>query len=505
MSLRTFTVYDSLERSALLYGSRTAVVESDRRLTYAQFKDEADRLAEGFVRSGVCKGDRIALLAQNSAAYLCLYPAAARVGAILVPINWRFKPEEIDYILNDTTPVMFIAGREFLETAASAGAGKPFIKSRFCLEGEAEEFEDFANLLGEESRTPPASMDEGDGFVIIHTAAMGGKPRGALLSHGNFIAANLSWIGAMCLTQLDVHLNALPLYHIADLAIASAMIHSGGANVILPKFDAAAALEMIEKEQVTVFFSFPPVVSMLLESLKTRPRDVSSVRYVGGLESAEVIAEFEKVFRAEFWVGYGQTETTGFATFCPSEERPGSAGKPGPLTILNIVDDDDRAVPTGEDGEIVISGPMVFDGYWNLEAETDRAFRSDMHHTGDVGRLDAEGYLFYVKRKPEKELIKPGGENVYPAEVENVTLQHPEVMECLVIGVPDKEWGEAIKAVCILEPGSTLSEKDLIDFVASRIARYKKPKYVVFVDDLPRVKDGAVDREAVKKAHGGLY
>ena len=184
------------------------------------------------------------------------------------------------------------------------------------------------------------------------------------------------------------------------------------------------------------------------------------------------------------------------------EERPGSAGKPTPLSRVALFDDLDNEVPVGTPGEICVRSPVVFLGYWGREEDTAYTFRNGWHHTGDIGRFDEDGYLWYVKRKAEKELIKPGGENVYPAEVEKTILEHPDVAEVSVIGVADKQWGEAIKAICVLEPGKSLEPQELIDFVASKIARYKKPKYVVFASNLPKTGDGAIDREKVKAEHG---
>jgi long-chain acyl-CoA synthetase len=187
---------------------------------------------------------------------------------------------------------------------------------------------------------------------------------------------------------------------------------------------------------------------------------------------------------------------------CPYDEKPGSAGKPSPFARVAVFDDYDNEVPVGTPGEICVRSPMVFLGYWGRDKDNEYTFRNGWHHTGDIARFDEDGYLWYVKRKAEKELIKPGGENVYPAEVEKVILQNQNVAEVSVIGVRDPEWGEAIKAVCALKPGSTLGQQELIDFVASRIARYKKPKYVTFVPSLPKAQDGTIDREKVKAEHG---
>jgi long-chain acyl-CoA synthetase len=200
---------------------------------------------------------------------------------------------------------------------------------------------------------------------------------------------------------------------------------------------------------------------------------------------------------------YGQTETSCVATFCAYDDAPGSAGKPLPLAAVRLVDDYDNPVSVGQVGEITVKGPMVFKGYWNLPEDNEYTFREGWHHTGDLGRFDENGYLWYAGRKAEKELIKPGGENVYPAEVEKVILQHPAVEKTVVLGVPDPKWKEAIKAVCQLKAGQSLKPKELIEFVGSRITRFKKPQHVEFIDDFPLTDDGSPDREKIKELYGG--
>jgi len=279
-------------------------------------------------------------------------------------------------------------------------------------------------------------------------------------------------------------------------------MHAGGVNIILPKFDPDLALKHIEEDKVTIFGEFPPMLTTLLDRAQDNNRDISSLRVVTGLDHPETVKRFEEMTNATFWAMYGQSETSGFVSFSPYFERPGSAGMPSLMTEMEIVDDSGNVVETGKPGEIVVRGPLVFKGYWNLDKDNEYTFRDGWHHTGDMGRLDADGYLWYVGRKSEKELIKPGGENVYPAEVEKVILEHPVVEEVSVIGVQDQHWGEAIKAVCVLKRGETLKETEMIEFVAARIARYKKPKYVVFVPSLPKTEDGSIDRDKVKAEYG---
>ncbi len=334
---------------------------------------------------------------------------------------------------------------------------------------------------------------------------MAGEPRGALLSQHNVIYGNLLMMHQYAATPDDCHICILPLFHIAGLAMATAVMHAGGKNVIVERFDPELTLKLIEQEKGTAFFNFAPILNMLLDQLEKTPYDISSVRNVGGLDHRENIERFLKAApNATFWAGFGQTEAMG-VTRSPFNEKPGSAGKPATLAQVALFDDYDQPVPVGTPGEICVRSPGVFLGYWGRDEDNAYTFRNGWHHTGDIGRFDQEGYLWYVKRKAEKELIKPGGENVYPAEVEKAILEHASVAEASVIGVPDRQWGEAIKAICVLESGASLEPKELIDFVAAKIARYKKPKHVVFVDALPKTDDGEVDRDQLKKDHGGKY
>jgi long-chain acyl-CoA synthetase len=229
---------------------------------------------------------------------------------------------------------------------------------------------------------------------------------------------------------------------------------------------------------------------------------LSSLKNVLGIDMQETIKRFESLGHGQFWLVYGQTETMGLTSVCSNREKAGCAGKAGPLVDIKIVDEFDHEVEAGKVGEILVRGPLVFLGYWGEEDLSKHTFRDQWHHTGDSGRMDEGGYLWFAGRKAEKELIKPGGENVYPVEVEKVILENPGIQEVSVIGVPDPKFGEGIKAVCVLKPKAKLSEQELIDFVAGKIARYKKPGYVTFVESLPKRQDGSIDRAKVKEMYG---
>lgn len=500
VGLRDFTLSDVIDRNARLYGERLAFVGDGLRVTHREYAARVARLAIGLAGLGLTAGDRVAVLAQNCLAYIDLYGAAARLGLIIVPVNWRLNADEIAYVITDTTPRAIVAGVEYLPLIDGARDRFASIERYFVLGGATAGFDAFESVCDQGGTAPPADVAATSGFVIIHTAAVGGRPRGALLSHAGLLAANQQQAVCWGLSPQDVHLGVLPLFHASGLGLLLAVQHAGGATIVLPRFDPAAVLDAIAVEKATVFAEFPPMLGTLLDKAAKDGSDLSSLRHLMGIDTPETIARFESVCpSARFWAGYGQSEVSGLVTIAPFRERPGSAGRPVPLASVEIVDDLDRPLSLGQIGEIVVRGPMVFNGYWGCEADNAFMFRNGWHHTGDMGRFDEEGYLWYAGRSPAKELIKPGGENVYPAEVERALIEHPAVAEAVVFGVPDAQWGEAIKAVCVLREGSAATAAELIDFLGARIARFKRPKHVVFAAALPRNPQGMLDRPRIKQ------
>ncbi len=505
MGLHDFTIYDMICRNALLYPDRTAIVFGDNCLNYCDYKRACDRCAAGLSKAGLAQGDRFAVVANNSDNFLILYGAAAKIGAIMVPVNWRFQQEEIKGVLEDCTPKVVVAGAEYLAATVAAASAVASVQAVYSMpfSPDLEGVLSFEDLFCDDGADEVFDVPSDAGFVIIHTAAVEGRPRGALLSHANIMAVNLQIISGNGISGEASHLCVLPLFHISALSMAMAVMQQAGKNVIAERFDAAEALRLIERERVSVFGCFAPMLKMLLEKHGEKPADLSSVLCIGGLEDPESILKFlQAAPNAVFYSAFGQTEAMAI-TNCNAAERPGSAGRPSLLSRVAIFDDSDREVPTGQVGEICVRSPAVFLGYWGLESETKYAFRNGWHHTGDLGRFDEQGYLWYIKRKAEKELIKPGGENVYPAEVEKAILSHVGIEEVCVIGVPDSQWREAIKAICVRRPGAKVEAQEVIDWVAARIARYKKPKQVIFVKELSKTKEGKIDREKVKDEYGG--
>ena len=507
MGLYDFTVYDMICRSTATNPDQEAVVFNDNRLTFREFKEKCDHLAAGLTEAGIRQGDRLGVVAHNSDEYLILYGAAAKIGAIVLAVNWRFQEEEIFFVLNDCAPRFIFAGQPYCDLVSKVAKRVKSIEQCFAMGPGTPPagYLPFSSLYTHEGADREFDIPADAGFVIIHTAAVEGEPRGALLSQANIVFNSMVTLLRYHLSEKDCHICILPLFHIAGLAMTMAAIHCGGKNVILERFKPDQALAAIENEKGTTFFNFAPILKMLMEANEEAGHDISSLRHVTGMDHPENIMRFlELVPGVNYETGFGQTEVMGVTGGLISD-RPGSAGRATPLSRVALFDDLDEEVPTGQPGEICVRSPTVFLGYWGREADNEYTFRNGWHHTGDIGRFDEDGFLWYVKRKAQKELIKPGGENVYPAEVEKVILTHAAVVEVSVIGVSDKQWGEAIKAVCVLEPGQTVDPDALKEYVASRIARYKKPKHVVFVDALPKTADNEIDREKVKKEHGAKY
>jgi acyl-CoA synthetase (AMP-forming)/AMP-acid ligase II len=501
MRVRSFTIYDMYKRNATLFKNQIAIQSENQKITYGELFDQTNRVAGWLNSKGIRKGDRIAILAKNDPQFFPLMGGIASAGAIMVPINFRLSTEEIGYNLTNTEPIMIVVDPDFGKAISELRGICPSLKECVTFGPGGGNDTPFDSLLKSQ---PVASvpLTGDDPFVIMHTAAVQGKPRGAMISHHNLITCTLQNIAIMGLTREDTYLNILPLFHIAGMFGALVIMHVGGKNVMISKFDPKLTGKVIDQEKVTLIGDFPPILLQLLDEQAKGEFTLLSLKHILGIDVQETIKRFESIGDGQFWLVYGQTETMGLTSVCSNREKPGCAGKPGPLVDIKILNEFDHEVETGKVGEILVRSPLVFLGYWREEELTKHTFRDGWHHTGDAGRLDENGYLWFAGRKAEKELIKPGGENVYPVEVEKVILEHPNVQEVSVIGVPDPKFGEGIKAVCVLKPKAKLTEKELIDFVGGRIARYKKPGYVVFVDSLPKKEDGSIDRQRVKELYG---
>jgi len=498
-----FTIYDMIARNAGLYPEKCALVHGDKRISFSDYKKQCDRCASGLIKEGIDVGDRIAVLSSNSDDFLILCGAVAKIGAVVVPINFRLGEAEVEYILKDSTPKYLFSSNEYRDVAKKVSSSVGSVQKLYVFKTEVRDgdFIPFETLFLDEKNERVDAVSASHGYMIIHTAAVGGKPRGCVLSQANMMAIGLQMTNMFKLTSRDCHICALPLFHIGGFSMTLTIMQQGGKNLIIDRFDPLLVLKLTETEQGTFLGTFPPMLTAILDAQDKHSFDMPSLRGVGGMDSPKTIQRFlKKNPHAVFYSLYGQTEAMPVSG-CDITEKPGSIGLPAIMTRVAVFDDLDQEVPIGVQGEICVRSPAVFLGYWNLEADTAYTFRNGWHHTGDLGSIDKDGFIWYAGRKPEKELIKPGGENVYPMEVEKAILAHDSIEEVTVIGVPDAEWGEAVQAVCVLKKGKDIGGDELIEFVASKIARYKKPKHVLFVKSLPKTASGEIDRKEIKKIY----
>ncbi|NUS06629.1 MAG: acyl-CoA synthetase [Nonomuraea sp.] len=494
MTTRQHTIGDLLRRSAARFPAKTALIYGNLRQSYAELDLEVNRTANALADRGVAKGDRFALFSHNNHAFVVAYFALARLGAISVPINFMLGPREVAYILEHSGATGMLV-EEALLPVAEAAAG-PAVRVRGVI-GTAGGWESFASWRGDDAE-PEVEIADDDPIQLMYTSGTESRPKGATLSGRSLLAQYVSCVIDGEMSHDDVEVHALPLYHCAQLhCFLTPGVYLGATNLILPGADPASILATIEGERATKLFCPPTVWIGLLRHPDFDRRDLSSLRkgyYGASIMPVEVLKEISsRLPDVRLFNFYGQTEMAPLATILRPEEqltRLGSAGRPALNVETRIVGDDDEPVPPGVVGEIVHRSPHAMLGYWNDPETTAEAFRGGWFHSGDLGVMDADGYLSVVDRK--KDMIKSGGENVASREVEEVIYQHPAVAEAAVFGVPDERWIEAVTAAVVLREGAGLTSAELTAFLRERLAAFKTPKNVVFVESLPKNASGKV-------------
>jgi fatty-acyl-CoA synthase len=492
--------FDWLDKQAQLYPSKTALVDAatGRRLTYPEFQIRASRVAEFLSDEwGIQPGDRVALLAYNSSDYFEILYGCAKIGAVLVCLNWRLAVPELAFIVEDATPSALIYDDEFAE-AATALANRQKIDRLLPMSAYEEAL---SQTSGQPIVMPPTKLDTP--WFLLYTSGTTGRPKGVIQTHGMVFYNALNIGNPIGLNANDVSLNLLPFFHTGGLNLfTNPTLMFGGTAVIQRSFDPQQTFHLLA-EEVTVFFGVPAVYLFLSQHEDFAKTDFSNIRSwaCGGspmpLSLLETYAERGIIIRQ----GFGMTET-GPTVFLVDEanavNKGGSVGKPQLFVEVRIVDREGIDLPQGEMGELLIRGPGVTPGYWQLPDVTAATITPEgWLHSGDVARCDEEGYYYIVDRW--KDMYISGGENVYPAEVENVLFYHPAIADVAVIGIPDAKWGEVGKAVIVLEPGNPVTEAEILAFCQERLAKYKIPKTTVFVDELPRNAAGKVVKTELQK------
>lgn len=506
-------------RNVELFPDKPAVVDGSRRLTYSQLNERANRLYWALRERGVGKGDRVAILSYNSAEYMELRVTCEKTGLVGVPLNWRQSPDTIAFMIEDSGSKALLLHPDFL------GPLEPFLSSFKGLDilvldtpSDGHPWENYEEALCRARPDEPEDplLGDDDLLYIIYTGGTTGRPKGVMFHQRMQVEEGKGHIYALDLREWDVALNVMPWFHSGGHALSSAVAYVGGTNVILPKFDPRQFLETVQRERVTVTQLVPTMIAMLLEQPDIDRYDLSSLRtiqYVGAPMPESLLRKAMDRFGEDRFVQcYGLTEFGPLATRLSKEDhraamaagasekaknRLKSVGCPLYYVRARIVNDHMHPQPPGHPGEIALRGETMTKGYWNRPDLTEQRMKGGWLLTGDIGLMDEDGYLYLLDRKDD--MIISGGENVYPARVEEVLCGHPAVKEAAVVGLPDEKWGERVVAAVSLWPGASVTEEELIEFCRPRLAGYERPKAIFILPDLPKSPAGKILRREVKK------
>jgi long-chain acyl-CoA synthetase len=473
-----------------------AVKLDDTEMSYAMLDGATAHVVGLLHEHGVKPGDRVGIMLPNVPYFPICYYGILRAGAIVVPMNVLLKKREVGYYLSDPEAKLLIAWSDFAD-AAEIGAEEAGSECLLVTPGE------FENIVGAaEAVTEVADTDDGDTAVILYTSGTTGQPKGAELSNANLSRNAEASRGLFGLGSEAVVLGALPLFHtFGQTCGMNATLGGGGTLTLIPRFDPAKALEIIQRDEVNVFQGVPTMYGAMLHLDNREDYDVSTLKVCASGGSAmpvELMRGFEEAFGCKVLEGYGLSESSPVASFNhPDRERkPGSIGTPIEGVEMKVVDDDGNEVEQGDVGEIVIKGHNVMNGYWKRDDATAETIIDGWLHTGDIGKVDEDGYFFIVDRK--KEMIIRGGYNVYPREIEEVLYEHPDVREAAVLGIPSEEYGEEVAAAVALKDGASTSPDELRSYVKDQVAGYKYPRKVWLVDELPKGPTGKILKREIE-------
>ena len=518
-ALHRHTLADTLRRSASRHPHRTAIVCGDTSWSYAQFHDVCQRLAGGLAaQAGVGRHDRVAILARNSHAFAALRFAVAQLGAVLVPINFMLKANEVAYILRHAGTRVLVTDSGLAELARSAAAHDKQVERFIWLPGEDDgespaDMLSFDALIDCGARLEDVYATANDVAQIVYTSGTESLPKGAMLTHEALLWQYVSCVVDAAIDSGDLMLHAMPLYHCAQLDVfLGPSLYVGATNVITARPVPDKLLPLIAQHGITSFFAPPTVWISLLRSPLFEATDLSSLAkgyYGASIMPVEVLREIaRRLPNVRLWNLYGQTEVAPLATMLgPADQlrKPGSCGRAVLNVETRVVDDDMHDVAhNGRDvGEIVHRSPQLLQGYFHDDERTRAAFAGDWFHSGDLATIDAEGYITVVDRK--KDMIKTGGENVASREVEEVIYRLQAVSEVAVIGLPHPRWVEAVTAIVVPRAGASLSERDVLALCAEHLALFKQPKRIVLVDMLPKNPSGKLLKRELRVIYEELY
>jgi fatty-acyl-CoA synthase len=507
-------LHDYLEYRARVAPDAVFAEFGDRRLTYAEADAEACRLANALVAAGLGEGDRFAILSKNCIEYLLIYYGASKAGIVPVPLNFRLAPPEWSYIVNDSEARLLIARGEFVPAIANLRSDLPKIERWVAIGADDPDWESWDDFSAGQPETPPdREVTDAMDLYQMYTSGTTGRPKGAVLPQAA-VCANITQAStAFASAGGERVLIVAPLYHAAAGLMSFAAVQTGGTIYLQEDFNPPEVVRALSEERISAALLVPVMIQFCLltvpDAAERNYDDLRLIVYGASAIAEQTLRDAMRTFRCDFIQAYGMTETTAAATGLMADdhtralrEKPellASAGRPILGTEVRVVDEDDQPVPNGTVGEVLVRGPQLMRGYWNLPNATREALRGGWMHTGDAGLLDDEGYLYIRDRV--KDMIVSGAENVYPREIEDVLLRHEGIADAAAIGVPDETWGESVKAVVVLREGANATAEEIIEFCGQHLAGYKRPRSVDFVDALPRNPTGKILKRALREPY----
>ena len=511
---------DFLSIATSICPDKVAIVFEGKRYTFSQLNDRLNRLANALSNLGVDKGDRVAMLQVNCNQCVETYFATAKLGAIYVPLNSRAKGDELTYMLNSSEANTLFVGERYIDLVNSLRSGLSSVKNFISIESKHDGMLYYEDMLSSPAEEVVTEISDDDTTILMYTAGTTGLPKGVMLSHNSFAIYVLENVTPADPELEEGNILTVPLYHVAGIQAMMAAIYGGRTLVMERQFEPVEWMELVEAEKANRAMMVPTMLKQLIEHPDFSKHDLRSLRvitYGAAPMSLEVIKKAVDVFPGVSFINaFGQTETASTITTLGPEDhiitgteeerekklkRLSSIGKPMSDVEMKIVDEEGHQLPVGQVGEIVARGPRVMTGYWKDEEKTEKTIdKEGWVHTGDMGYMDEDGYFFLAGRTTD--MIIRGGENISPEEVEAVLHSHPKIEEVAVIGIPDEEWGEQPRAIVVVKQGETATGDEIIEYCRARMSSFKRPRSVIFVNELPRNPMGKVLKRVLREQYG---
>jgi acyl-CoA synthetase (AMP-forming)/AMP-acid ligase II len=502
-------LHDFLDYRAREQGEASFAIQGDRQITYRSALVEVNRLANALINSGLQRGDRMAILSKNSIEYMLLYFASSKAGLVTIPLNYRLAPAEWSYILNDAEAKVLFAAGNYLQDVETIRSGLKSIEKFIAIDGAGTGWQEYQSLIADQPETAPVrDVKSQDDLFQLYTSGTTGHPKGAVLTHQSVTTHILQMALVHNVQPGERLLLVAPVFHVAGLnAGAFPCLSAGGCLYIQADFKPDEVVRVLSEERIGIAILVPAMIQACLTAVpdvaERRYDDLRLIHYGASPIAEATLRRAMEVFKCEFSQGYGMTEmSAAIAVLSWADHQRALREKPE-LSVLGtevrIVDAEDNPVPNGTIGEVLTRGIQMMTGYWKQPKASAEALRGGWMHTGDAGILDDEGYLYIQDRV--KDMVVSGGENIYPRVVEEVLFKHPAIAEVAVIGVPDEQWGETLKAIVVLRQGMTATDDEIIDFCKGKLGGFERPRSVDFVDSLPRTPSGKVLKRILREPY----